>query len=71
MKKRAELDWIGYVLRDVVTFLAENNMFDSAKMLSVAAAHIEHEMKRQKPYPPAVDVVHANVFKFPAGRRIS
>ena len=49
MQQRAELDWVGYVLRDVVTFLAKNDMMDSAKMLAVAAAHIEHDMKRPKP----------------------
>lgn len=59
------------MLRDVITFLAENNMFDSSNMLSAAAAHIEDEMKRQKPDPTVVDVVHAELFRFTATRRVS
>lgn len=67
MQKRPELDWVGYVLRDVVTFLAENEMMDSAKMLAVAAAHIEHDMKREKPPVPQPAVTSAtNVVKFPS-----
>lgn len=70
MQQRAELDWVGYVLRDVVTFLAKNDMMDSAKMLAVAAAHIEHDMKRQKP-PVAqpTDPSPANVVRFPSPKR--
>lgn len=70
MQQRAELDWVGYVLRDVVTFLAKNDMMDSAKMLAVAAAHIEHDMKRPKP-PVAQPTVQspANVVKFPSSKR--
>jgi hypothetical protein len=71
MQKRAELDWVGCVLRDVITFLAENNMFDSASMLSAVAAHIEDERKRQKPDPTVVDVVHAELFRSTATRRVS
>lgn len=70
MQKRPELDWVGYVLRDVVTFLAENEMMQSAQMLAVAAAHIEHDMNRQK--PPQVQAVSVNdpkIVKFPVQKR--
>jgi hypothetical protein len=70
MQQRAELDWVGYVLRDVVTFLAKNDMMDSAKMLAVAAAHIEHDMKRQKPPVAQPTVLNpANVVRFPSPKR--
>lgn len=68
MQKRSELDWVGYVLRDVVTFLAKNDMMDSATMLSVAAAHIEHDLKKRD--APASRVMQepmaSNVLAFPA-----
>lgn len=64
MQKRPELDWIGYVLRDVVTFLAENEMMQSAQMLAVAAAQIEHDMNREKPVPQPAHTVSANVVMF-------
>ena len=70
MQQRKELDWVGYVLRDVVTFLAKNDMMDSAKMLAVAAAHIEHDMKRQKPSVPQPNIqTSANVVRFPSRNR--
>lgn len=70
MQQREELDWVGYVLRDVVTFLAKNDMMDSAKMLAVAAAHIEHEMKREKPPVPQPSVTTStNVVRFPSQSR--
>jgi hypothetical protein len=70
MQRRAELGWVGCVLRDVVTFLAKNDMLGSAKMLAVAAAHIEHDMKGQKP-PVAQPAVPspANVVRFPSPKR--
>ncbi len=60
MQKRPELDWVGYVLRDVVSFLAENDMMQSAQMLAVAAAH----MKREKPVPQPARAVSANIVMF-------
>ena len=69
MHQREELDWVGYVLRDVVTFLAENDMMQSAQMLAVAAAHIEHDMKRLKPVPRVTVAAEANVVIFPAQKR--
>jgi hypothetical protein len=69
MQKRPELDWVGYVLRDVVTFLAENEMMQSAQMLAVAAAHIEHDMRRSKPVPQPTVVTPANVVMFPSQKR--
>ena len=66
MQDQEELNWVGYVLRDVVTFLAQNDMIDSAKMLAVAAAHIENDMKRQKPTPQATVATAANVVLFPS-----
>lgn len=70
MQKRPELDWVGCTLRDVVTFLAENEMMQSALMLEVAAAHIEYDMKRQKtPIPQPTQVSEANVVKFPGHNR--
>jgi hypothetical protein len=70
MQKRADADWVGYVLRDVVTFLAENEMMQSAQMLAVAAAHIEHDMKREKhPVPPPTITRSANVVRFPSQKR--
>jgi hypothetical protein len=69
MQKRSDLDWVGYVLRDVVTFLAENDMMQSAQMLAVAAAHIEHDMKREKPVPQPAVAVSANVVMFKSQKR--
>lgn len=69
MQKPLELEWVGYVLRDVVTFLAENEMMQSAQMLAVAAAHIEHDIKRNATAPPAVDTPKNNVVNFPTERR--
>lgn len=68
MQKRPELEWVGYVLRDVVTFLADNEMMQSAQMLAVAAAHIEHDMKKHNAPPPQVmqEPPSNNVFAFPA-----
>jgi hypothetical protein len=67
--QKHERDWVGYVLRDVVTFLAENEMMQSAQMLAVAAAHIEHDIKRQRPVPlPAIGAA-ANVIRFPSRNR--
>jgi hypothetical protein len=64
------MDWVGYVLRDVVTFLAKNDMVDSAKILAIAAAHIEHDMKRQKPSVPQPTITRsANVVRFPSQKR--
>jgi hypothetical protein len=72
MQKRPELDWVGYVLRDVVTFLAENEMMQSAQMLAVAAAHIEHDIKRGKlPDPPAARGDDPKVVAFPARQRFA
>lgn len=67
MQKRPELDWVGYVLRDVVTFLAKNDMMDSATMLSVAAAYIEHDLKKRDAPAPRVmqEPMAANVLAFP------
>jgi len=69
MQNRPELDWVGYVLRDVVTFLAENEMMQSAKMLAVAAAHIEHDIKRSKPVSQPTVVTSVNVVMFPSQNR--
>lgn len=70
MLQREELDWVGYVLRDVVNFLAKNDMMDSAKMLAVAAAHIEHDMKRQKPPVPQSTVTTSkNIVRFRSQKR--
>lgn len=70
MQKRPELEWVRYVLRDVVTFLAENEMMQSAQMLAVAAAHIEHDMKGQKlPLVPAVRVNDPKILEFPIEKR--
>jgi hypothetical protein len=66
MQQREELDWVGCVLRDVITFLAKNNMMDSAQMLAVAAAHIEQDMKRQKPVRQPTGAAPANVVRFPS-----
>jgi hypothetical protein len=70
MQERKELDWVGYVLRDVVTFLAENDMMLSAQMLAVAAAHIDHDLRRQTPAPQAVRVAETNVITFPIVKRM-
>jgi hypothetical protein len=70
MQQREELDWVGYVLRDVVTFLAKNDMMDSAKMLAVAAAHIEHDMKKAKPPVPQPTITPpSNVVRFQSRKR--
>ena len=70
MQKQADADWVGYVLRDVVTFLAENEMMQSAQMLAVAAAHIEHDMTREKPpVPQPTATTSENVVRFPSQKR--
>jgi hypothetical protein len=69
MQQREELDWVGYVLRDVVTFLAKNDLMDSARMLAVAAAHIEHDMKREKPLPQPAVATRGNVVMFPRSKK--
>jgi hypothetical protein len=71
MQEQAELNWVGYVLSDVITFLAENDMMESAKMLSIAAAHIDHDMRRQDVRPETTGSAHTNVLAFPVGRRRS
>lgn len=72
MQKRSDTDWVGYVLRDVVTFLAENDMMQSAQMLAVAAAHIEHDMKRgKKPAVLEVRVESPKVVAFPFRQRVA
>lgn len=72
MQMTAEVDWVGFVLRDVVTFLAENDMMQSAQMLAVAAAHIDHDMRRQKqPEVRAVRVEDQKVVAFPIRQRIA
>ena len=70
MQKRSELDWVGYVLRDVITFLADNELMQSAQMLAVAAAHIEHDMTREKPQIPQPTITTSeNVVRFPSQKR--
>jgi hypothetical protein len=69
MQQREELDWVGSVLRDVVTFLAQNDMMDSANMLAVATAHIEHDMRREKPVPQTTVTPPVNVVMFPSRNR--
>lgn len=73
MQQREKLDWVGYVLQDVITFLAQNDMMDSAKMLAVAAAHIEHNMNRSKPTSllQEVKVEAPKIVAFPARRRVT
>jgi hypothetical protein len=69
MQKRADADWVGYLLRDVVTFLAENEMMQSAQMLAVAAAHIEHDMRRSRPVPQPTFTTSSNVVTFHSKKR--
>lgn len=69
MRERPELDWVGDVLRDVVTFLAKNEMMQSAQMLAVAAAYIENDMKRQQSVPQRICTAEANVVVFPSRKR--
>jgi hypothetical protein len=72
MQKRADADWVGYVLRDVVTFLAENELMQSAQMLAVAAAHIEHDIKRGiLPDIPAAQGEDPKVVAFPGKQRLA
>lgn len=69
MQKQADADWVGYVLRDVVTFLAENEMMQSAQMLAVAAAHIELDMRRSNPVPQPTLTIPSNIVTFQARKR--
>jgi hypothetical protein len=69
MQKRADADWVGYVLRDVVTFLAENEMMQSAQMLAVAAAHIEHDMRKSRPAQQPTVTTPSNVVTFQGRKR--
>lgn len=72
MRNRADLEWVENVLYDVITFLAENELMRSAQMLAVAAAHIEHDMKKGN--SPAFEVTReptaTNVVAFPARTRL-
>jgi hypothetical protein len=70
MQKRSELDWVGYVLRDVVTFLAENDMMQSAQMLAVAAAHIDHDMRRNCPAPERAHSPETKILTFPSRKKV-
>ena len=70
MQKRSELDWVGYVLRDVVTFLAENDMMQSAQMLAVAAAHIDHDMRRNCPVPQRPHSPEMKILPFPGSKKV-
>ncbi|WP_128515191.1 hypothetical protein [Tabrizicola thermarum] len=67
MQQREELDWVAEVLRDVITFLALNDMMESAKMLAIAAAHIEHNLNRPKPASlhKGVELGDAKILAFP------
>ena len=69
MQKRSELDWVGYVLRDVITFLADNELMQSAQMLAVAAAHIEHDMKGRNLPIQKTGTAETNVLSFPMAAR--
>ena len=69
MHERADLDWVEYVLRDVITFLAENEMMQSAQMLAVAAAHIEHDMKTRNAALQTTATTKTDVLAFLATSR--
>lgn len=69
MYERSEMDWVDYVLRDIITFLAENEMMQSAQRLAVAAAHIEHDMKTRNSALEMTATTKSNVLAFPATRR--
>ncbi len=69
MNERAEFDWIGYVLWDVVNFLAENDMMQSAQMLAVASAHIDHDLRSRTQAPQTARVDEKNVITF-SGRKM-
>jgi hypothetical protein len=70
MQERKELDWVGYVLQDVITFLIENEMIDSAQMLAVAATHVDHDLKGRKPLLSMASKTETKILAFPAGRRV-
>jgi hypothetical protein len=61
-----DCEWVSSVLSDVVEFLMQSQLTDSARMLIVAAAYIDHEMKRQKQAPQADVKLEARVVMFPA-----
>lgn len=47
MHKRTDLDWVGYVLRDVISSLNEHDMKSTAQMLAVAAAYVEADLENR------------------------
>lgn len=69
MQKRSEFDWVGYVLRDVVTFLAENRMGPSAQILAVAAAHIDEDLKKHEEPAPTTNATRSTIVAFPVRTR--
>lgn len=64
----SKCDWIGHVLSDVVDFLLRNQMQDSARMLVIAAMHIEHDLNRQNSDAQAIAAQDAKVAALPACR---
>jgi hypothetical protein len=70
MQKRPEQDWVAYVLRDVVIFLAENDMIQSAQMLAVAAAHIDHDMRRKSPARQKAHTPEKKIITFPGSKSV-
>jgi hypothetical protein len=61
---KTDCDWVGCVLFDVMDFLVKNQMHDSARMFAVAAAHIEHDIKKQEPIPTVTVALETKVLAF-------
>lgn len=62
-------DWVSYVLSDIVDFLVENGRLDSAKMLAVAAAHIDHDLRRGNPAPQTARGADTKALTLPGRKR--
>jgi hypothetical protein len=49
MHEAKQFDWVSNVLQDVITFLTENNLEDSAQVLADALAFIELDLQKLAP----------------------
>jgi hypothetical protein len=46
MHEAKQFDWVSHVLQDVITFLTENNLEESAQVLADAVEHIELDLQK-------------------------
>jgi hypothetical protein len=64
MPKHSEMEWVGEVLHDVITFLAKNEMEQSARTLAVAAAPTDSDLSARCAPSSAEDEQTSNILSF-------